>query len=101
MVGGIAVLSLGHSHPQLIKALNKQAKKVWHISNAFQAPEGEKLAKKIADEIGSLLKIDKSLHKPQFSAVLGMLIETQNYSEIDQFINEKKQNIGKLVSSLD
>ena len=43
----------------------------------------------------SLLKIDKSLHKPQFSAVLGMLIETQNYSEIDQFINEKKQNIGK------
>ena len=47
MVGGIAVLSLGHSHPKLIKALNKQAKKVWHISNAFQAPEGEKLAKKI------------------------------------------------------
>ncbi len=47
MVGGIAVLSLGHSHPKLIKALNKQARKVWHISNAFQAPEGEKLAKKI------------------------------------------------------
>ncbi len=47
MVGGIAVLSLGHSHPKLVKALNKQAKKVWHISNAFQAPEGEKLAKKI------------------------------------------------------
>ena len=47
MVGGIAVLSLGHSHPKLVKALNKQSKKVWHISNAFQAPEGEKLAKKI------------------------------------------------------
>ena len=47
MVGGIAVLSLGHSHPKLVEALNKQAKKVWHISNAFQAPEGEKLAKKI------------------------------------------------------
>ena len=47
MVGGIAVLSLGHSNPQLVRALNKQAKKVWHISNAFQAPEGEKLAKKI------------------------------------------------------
>ena len=47
MVGGIAVLSLGHSNPYLIKALNKQAKKVWHISNAFLAPEGEKLAKRI------------------------------------------------------
>lgn len=43
----------------------------------------------------SLLKIDKALHKPQFSTVLGMLIETQNYSEIDQFFNEKKQNVGK------
>ncbi len=47
MVGGIAVLSLGHANPYLIKALTKQAKKVWHISNAFLAPEGEKLAKKI------------------------------------------------------
>ncbi len=49
MVGGIAVISLGHSNPKLIKALNKQAKKVWHISNAFLAPEGEKLAKKITN----------------------------------------------------
>ncbi len=47
MVSGIAVNSLGHSHPNLIKALTKQAKKVWHISNAFQSPEGEKLAKKL------------------------------------------------------
>ena len=45
-VSGIAVTSLGHSHPNLIRALTKQAKKVWHVSNAFQAPEGEKLAKK-------------------------------------------------------
>ena len=49
MVGGIAEISLGHSNPKLIKALNKQAKKVWHISNAFLAPEGEKLAKKITN----------------------------------------------------
>ncbi len=47
MVSGIAVNSLGHSNPYLIKALTKQAKKVWHISNAFQAPEGEKLAQRI------------------------------------------------------
>ena len=39
------LISLGHSHPKLIKALTKQAKKVWHVSNAFQIPEGEKLAK--------------------------------------------------------
>tara|TARA_Y100001935_G_C17289390_1_gene502357 strand:- start:712 stop:1896 length:1185 start_codon:yes stop_codon:yes gene_type:complete len=44
-VQGIAVNSLGHSNPNLIKALNKQSKKLWHISNAFQIPEAEKLAR--------------------------------------------------------
>ena len=47
-VQGIAVNSLGHSHPRLIKAINKQSKKLWHVSNAFIIPEGEKMAKKIA-----------------------------------------------------
>ena len=46
-VQGIAVNSLGHANPDLIKAINKQSKKVWHVSNAFIIPEGEKLAKKI------------------------------------------------------
>lgn len=46
-VQGIAVNSLGHSNKFLIKAINKQANKVWHVSNAFKIPEGEKLAKKI------------------------------------------------------
>jgi len=46
-VQGIAVNSLGHSNPYLIKALNKQSKKVWHVSNAFQIPEGERLAKRL------------------------------------------------------
>ena len=46
-IQGIAVNSLGHSNPNLISAMNKQAKKVWHVSNAFIIPEGEKLASKI------------------------------------------------------
>ena len=44
---GIAVNSLGHANQKLIKALNKQAKKVWHVSNSFIIPEGEQLAKKL------------------------------------------------------
>tara|TARA_Y100000992_G_scaffold179830_1_gene121428 strand:+ start:372 stop:1541 length:1170 start_codon:yes stop_codon:yes gene_type:complete len=47
-VQGIAVNSLGHAHPKLIKVINKQSKLLWHVSNAFTIPEGEKLAKKIA-----------------------------------------------------
>ena len=47
-VQGIAVNSLGHAHPKLIKVLNNQSKKLWHVSNAFIIPEGEILARKIA-----------------------------------------------------
>ena len=46
-VSGIAVNSLGHAHPKLIKTITDQSKKLWHVSNAFQIPEGEKLAKKL------------------------------------------------------
>ncbi len=46
-VQGIAVNSLGHANPALIKAINKQARKVWHVSNAFIIPEGERLAKRL------------------------------------------------------
>ena len=46
-VQGIAVNSLGHSNPHLIKAINRQAKKLWHVSNAFIIPEGEKLAQRL------------------------------------------------------
>ena len=46
-VQGIAVNSLGHANPYLIKAINKQSKKLWHVSNAFIIPEGEKLATRL------------------------------------------------------
>jgi len=46
-VQGIAVNSLGHSNPYLVKAINKQSKKLWHVSNAFIIPEGEKLAQRL------------------------------------------------------
>ena len=49
-VQGIAVNSLGHANSNLIRAINKQAKKVWHVSNAFIIPEGEKLAKRLTQK---------------------------------------------------
>ncbi|WP_299811459.1 aspartate aminotransferase family protein [uncultured Roseibium sp.] len=44
---GIAVNSLGHSHPHLVKALQDQAAKLWHVSNLHQTPEGERLAQRL------------------------------------------------------
>jgi acetylornithine/N-succinyldiaminopimelate aminotransferase len=47
-VQGIAVNSLGHANPYLVKAINKQSRKLWHVSNSFIIPEGERLAKRLA-----------------------------------------------------
>ena len=41
---GIAVTTLGHNHPALIDALEKQAHKLWHVSNIYNIPAQEKLA---------------------------------------------------------
>lgn len=46
-IAGIAVSSLGHTHPQLVEALRAQAGKLWHTSNMFRVPAGEELADKI------------------------------------------------------
>lgn len=46
---GIAVTNLGHCHPHLIEALTKQGQKLWHCSNLFRIPEGERLADRLAE----------------------------------------------------
>ena len=48
-VQGIAVNSLGHTNQHLVKKLKNQANKLWHVSNAFEIPEGEKLAKRLTE----------------------------------------------------
>jgi acetylornithine/N-succinyldiaminopimelate aminotransferase len=44
---GVAVNALGHAHPYLVKALTEQAQKLWHVSNLYRIPEGEKLADRL------------------------------------------------------
>ena len=46
-VQGIAVNCLGHSNDYLNKAIQKQSKKLWHVSNVFTIPEQEKLARRL------------------------------------------------------
>ncbi len=48
-LSGIAVNTLGHSNSILNKALLKQSRKLWHVSNSFLIPEGEKLALKLVN----------------------------------------------------
>ena len=46
---GIAVCSLGHTHPHLVEALTSQARRLWHVSNLFLIPEAERLARRLCD----------------------------------------------------
>ncbi|MDP3736718.1 MAG: aspartate aminotransferase family protein [Hyphomonadaceae bacterium] len=48
-IAGIAVNSLGHAHPALVKALTDQANKLWHLSNMFRIPGQERLAQRYCD----------------------------------------------------
>ena len=49
-VQGIAVNCLGHANSYLIKSINKQSKKLWHVSNVFNIPEQEELAKRLTQK---------------------------------------------------
>ncbi len=46
---GVAVNALGHAHPHLVAALSEQASKLWHVSNLFQIPGQERLAKRLCE----------------------------------------------------
>lgn len=47
--GGIAVNTLGHCHPELVKVLKEQGEKLWHLSNVFTNEPALRLAKKLTD----------------------------------------------------
>ena len=47
---GIAVCCLGHGHPHLVNTLTEQAQKLWHVSNLFQIPQAERLAKRLVEK---------------------------------------------------
>ena len=46
---GIAVNSLGHSHPHLVEALKNQAEKLWHVSNLYESPQQESLGRRLCE----------------------------------------------------
>ena len=47
---GVAVNALGHCHPHLVKALQAQATTLWHMSNLFKSPDGERLASRLCEQ---------------------------------------------------
>jgi acetylornithine/N-succinyldiaminopimelate aminotransferase len=52
---GVAVNALGHCHPHLVAALQAQAAKLWHVSNLFKSPDGERLAARLCEQSFAVL----------------------------------------------
>lgn len=54
--GGIAVCTLGHAHPKLVRALHEQAQRLWHCSNLFEVEGQERIARRlIAASFGEMV----------------------------------------------
>ncbi|HWL11827.1 MAG TPA: acetylornithine transaminase, partial [Ureibacillus sp.] len=47
---GIAVCCLGHAHPALVKTIQEQSEKLWHISNLFESPGQVALAESLVKD---------------------------------------------------
>lgn len=54
-LGGIAVNTLGHAHPRLVKAVSEQAGRLIHTSNIYRVREQEQLA----DRLAGLARMDE------------------------------------------
>jgi acetylornithine/N-succinyldiaminopimelate aminotransferase len=52
LLGGIAVVGLGHLHPAPLQAAHAQLDKLWHTSNLFFTEPMEQLAAKLSDRFG-------------------------------------------------
>ncbi|HEY6004706.1 MAG TPA: aspartate aminotransferase family protein [Anaeromyxobacter sp.] len=47
-IAGIATVALGHCNPALVRALEEQARTLWHVSNLFYNPRAVELAEALA-----------------------------------------------------
>jgi len=48
-IGGIATVALGHCHPAIVRALEEQARSLWHVSNLFFNPRAIELAESLVE----------------------------------------------------
>lgn len=93
---GIAVNSLGHSHPSLVKALQAQAEKLWHCSNLFHTDILDRYA-------AALVQISSWADKVFFcssgsEAVESMLKTIRRYQHLKTTPPSRGSRNGEVVS---
>ncbi|KAH7932277.1 hypothetical protein HPB51_029418 [Rhipicephalus microplus] len=57
MFAGIVTVSVGHCHPKVVAAAEKQLKQLWHTSNVYLYPTVHEFAEKLAEKMPGDLKV--------------------------------------------
>ncbi|MCS6770893.1 MAG: aspartate aminotransferase family protein [Kiritimatiellae bacterium] len=52
-LGGIAVIQVGHCHPRLVEAIQRQAARLMHVSNLYYNENAPRLAAKLVEKFGA------------------------------------------------
>ena len=84
---GIAVNSLGHSHPHLVEALKGQADKLWHLSNIYEIPGQDRLA----DRLTAATFADKVFFTNSGAEALECAIKT---ARRHHYVNGRPERVG-------
>ena len=92
-LSGIAVNTLGHKHPRLVKAIADQAARVLHTSNLYGIPLQDKLSDRIAEVSG---RLDRFLDKDDLEGLFGELSE--ECDGISDIIEAQLDDIVEVVS---
>ncbi len=58
-IGGIGVISLGHCHPALVRALSDQAARLIHVSNYYYIENRGEVAKRLSDMLNTTIPHDE------------------------------------------
>lgn len=57
MFGGIVTVSVGHCHPYVLEAVNRQMKELWHSTYIYLHPNIHKYAEKLTSKFSGDLKV--------------------------------------------
>ena len=101
-LAGIAVNTLGHAHPKLIKAIAEQSARLMHVSNLFQIPEAERLAERLATlaKMGEVFLCNSGCEANEAAIKLARLYGHQRGIENPAIIVMEKAFHGRTLATL-
>ncbi len=100
LVAGIAVNSIGHSHPKWVKAISAQAGKLCHVSNLYHIEEqallGETLARLAPGDLSRSLFVNSGAEANEAALKLAVLHtgRTGVVSALDSFHGRTTASLG-------